>query len=77
MKIIITIADIILCGLIVYIIISTENSLIGIIALFTIIILLLLNIYLIYFKSDKSWLNLYFKRKALEEKNKIDKLTKE
>ena len=38
-------------------------------------ILIVLNIILIIHKSDKSWLDLYFKRKALEEKKKIDELS--
>jgi len=42
---------------------------------FPIIILIILNILCIKFDFKNSWLALYFKRKALEEKKKIDELS--
>jgi len=42
---------------------------------FPIIILFILNIICIKFDFKNNWLSLYFKRKALEEKKKIDELS--
>lgn len=80
MKIIITIADLVLCSILIYGLITefyTGMNLLVVIAVLSLLIILILNIFLINFKSNKGWLALYLKRKALEEKNKIDKLTKE
>jgi len=43
--------------------------------LIIVITILLLNFVCINFSSNNGWLNLYFKRKALEEKKKIDELS--
>lgn len=76
MKTIVIIIDLIICVLVVYgaIVNFSNEYLLDSISLFLIPILIVLNIICIRSKSGIGWLDLYLKRKTLEEKKKIDEL---
>ena len=81
MKTVVIIFDLILLALASYLVITEFNDmeLLGVFVIFSIMIILILNIYLlIKSKPNKhvtGWIRLYIKRKALEEKKKIDELS--
>ena len=81
MKTVVIILDLILCFVLVYgtIVEFDTEYLVGPIVFILVIILLVLNIILIKSKSkpkpNKCWFRLYLKRKALEEKKKIEELS--
>jgi hypothetical protein len=48
---------------------------VSILLLFLVALTPLVNLIYIFLRSGESWLGLYFKRKAMEEKKKIDELS--
>ena len=77
MKTVVIIIDLILCCISAYFaVVEFDAELPAPTIVFILIILLLiLNVICIKFTSEKGWFSLYLKRKALEEKKKIDELS--
>jgi hypothetical protein len=72
MKLIAIILNLAFLGFLIYSIIGDPNDSI----LYLLLLVPIINLFALFFSDKDNWINLYFKRKALEEKKKIAELEK-